>query len=440
MSKTVAEAPLTTRAARAKLPAGLHWRSLDAQTHLGFRKGLRAGRWLVRWRHGAGYRQAPLGAADDVIEADGATTLNFEQARQAARKYVEAARATAAAEAAGPIRTVRSAIESYLDEREERETQRAGGRPLKKDARSRLTKHVLSDGQIADKPLHEITDVDLRDWRSRLNGLAATSVRRLVNDLKAALNLAADTNPAAAPALPGAIKLAFKSKVATGTVSRDMQIPSDGEVRALVLAAKAIDGEDGWEGDLHRLVLLLAATGARFGQVAALRVGDVQRGDMRLMLPVSAKGRGEKQVSHQPVPIGEDVLTALRPAIAGRKSAEPLLERWRMRQVEQTKWIKDRRGPWQSASEMTRPWAKIVARAEMPADTVPYCLRHASIVRGLRARLPTRLVAQLHDTSTGMIERHYSRYITDALADAVRAAVISLDEGAQVSHLRSVVG
>ena len=67
MARTLKEAPLTTRNARAGLPSGLHWRGLDPEVHLGYRKGKRGGVWLVRWRHGPGYRQAPLGTADDSL-------------------------------------------------------------------------------------------------------------------------------------------------------------------------------------------------------------------------------------------------------------------------------------------------------------------------------------------------------------------------------------
>jgi len=47
-------------------------------------------------------------------------------------------------------------------------------------------------------------------------------------------------------------------------------------------------------------------------------------------------------------------------------------------------------------------------------------------VRGLRAGLPIRLVAALHDTSVGMIERHYSRWITDGLEEMVARAIVPI--------------
>jgi hypothetical protein len=41
-----------------------------------------------------------------------------------------------------------------------------------------------------------------------------------------------------------------------------------------------------------------------------------------------------------------------------------------------------------------------------------YALRHSSIVRGLLASVPIRVVASHHDTSVAMIEKNYSRFIT----------------------------
>lgn len=57
---------------------------------------------------------------------------------------------------------------------------------------------------------------------------------------------------------------------------------------------------------------------------------------------------------------------------------------------------------------------------------VPYSLRHSSIVRCIRAGLPLRYIASLHDTSTAMFEQHYSAFIVDALDDVAERAVTPL--------------
>lgn len=425
MAKTLQESSVTTRAARSKLPAGLHWRGIDSGIHLGYRRSRRGGEWMVRWRVGAGYKREGIGAADDVLAADGQLTLSFDQALTAARRTVELGRATAAAAAAGPIPTVRSAVETYLTAREANERAQRPDKPLKLDGRSRMKRHVLSK-PLADKNLHELDEDDLKGWRAGLTGLAPTSVKRTVNDLKAALNKAADEKRKALPALSGIVKAAFKATKAYAPIARQVQPLSDDEVRAVIAAAAKVDERDGWEGDLYRLVLLLAATGARFGQVAAIRVGDVETASKRIMVPVSNKGRGEKQRAAFPVQIGDDVLTALKPAIARRKTGDPLLERWTHKQTGPTTWIRDRRGAWQTASQMTRAWARIADEAELAADVVPYMLRHSSIIRGLRAGLSVRLVADLHDTSAKMIEAHYARWIADAETEIARRAIVKL--------------
>ena len=69
---------------------------------------------------------------------------------------------------------------------------------------------------------------------------------------------------------------------------------------------------------------------------------------------------------------------------------------------------------------------KIIKRAGLPKGTVPYALRHSSIVRMLRAGLPTRVVAQVHDTSTQMLEKHYSGAISDMMEDVIASAIVPL--------------
>ena len=101
------------------------------------------------------------------------------------------------------------------------------------------------------------------------------------------------------------------------SVARDNQILRDEEVGAILQAACEVDQEQGFDRDLYRIVVCLAATGARYAQVRRMRVGDVQVPGRRLMVPGSYKGRGGNGGS-DPVPVGDDVIEVLLPAIAGR--------------------------------------------------------------------------------------------------------------------------
>ena len=262
--------------------------------------------------------------------------------------------------------------------------------------------------------------------------------QRTVADFKAALNEATtryrDKLP---PTLRNTIKDGLKSTRAAPAIAREAQALSDSDVRRLIAATWEVDEAGGWEGDLARLVLALAATGARFSQLVRMTVADVQPRERRLMIPTSRKGRRSK-LMHVAVPVAQDVIDALAPAVNGRVGGEPLFLYRGWRRIGPIGWERSpERRPWISPDQMARHWAAIIARAGLPASTTPYSLRHSSIVRGLRAGLPTRLVAQLHNTSSAMIEAHYSHHIADALSELAERAVISLSP-ATVTPLSAV--
>ena len=155
----------------------------------------------------------------------------------------------------------------------------------------------------------------------------------------------------------------------------------------------------------------------------------------------SRKGRTTKAKPSIAVPLPPDVLATLRPLTAGRTGAEPLLTRWHNVKVSptaengRTTWKRDGRRAWQDSSEVSRPWRLTLAEVKLQtAGLVPYCLRHSSIVRALSAGLPVRLVAAVHDTSTAMIEKHYSAHIVDASEELLRRAMMPM-ASAEVASL-----
>jgi integrase len=252
----------------------------------------------------------------------------------------------------------------------------------------------------------------------------------LASDLKAALNaIAVSERERLPPTLAVTIKFGLKLEgedSQRAPIARENQILGDGQITTLLTTIRDFDDEEGWDGDLYRLFIVLAATGARFSQIARVTVGDVQRDKRRILVPTSRKGQGAK-IAHTPVPVGLDVLDALLPAITGRRDDAPLLERWRYKQkAGGIEWHKDNRGPWQASSEASRDWREIRVRAKLAPNIIPYSLRQSSIVRAIRANLPIRLVAALHDTSVAMIERHYARWIASGLDDLAATAVVAL--------------
>ena len=423
MSRRLTETAITSRAARKALGVGVYWRAIDPDVHIGYRKGKLGGRWLARWYAGEQkYSQATIGTADDFLSEG---NLSYEAAVKVARETVELARLRARLDAAGPPVTVQTAVETYTKMRDMRDTVRKG-RPCRSDASSRLTLHVLGNSKFCETALRDLVDEDLVKWVADLApDLKLSTRRRLINDFKAALNKAYLSNRAGLPPdFDKTIKfgLALDEAVPEDEFQevRDNQILKDEQIRQIIDAARVLD-ED---GDFARLVIVLAATGTRFSQAKRILVSDVQPQHSRMLVPNSWKGT-KTGTARVPVPIGADVLAALLPAIEGRSPDVPLLERWYRKQIGPAEWERVERGPWKTASEMTRDWKKVV-RALGLQGVVAYSLRHSSIVRGIRVGLPIRLVAASHDTSVQMIERHYSRWIADGLEELTVRAVVPL--------------
>jgi len=419
MARHLIEAQLNSRSARRALRPGIYWRRIDATTHLGYRNGAEGGRWIVRWFDQKIYRTAVLGAADDVI-LEG--NLSFDAAVKKAAEHV--ADVKRGAKAASRI-TIREATEVYIEIRDKRASALAG-RPINSDAHSRLNKHFLSDPELAKLPLRALTEQHLSKWRKRLSpSLKATSRQRLFSDIKAALNAAGKEHRKSLP--PDFLQIVKYGLSVEDEpdipepVARANQILNDDEVRSIIEQSQAMDEE----GDFARLVIVLASTGARFSQARRLQVQDIQREHGRIMMPTSRKGRSRRKADHTPIRVGQDILAALEPALEGRRATDILLLRWRHVQIAPYEWKRTDYLPWQSSSEMVRPWQAVI-KALALHHVVPYALRHSSIVRGLRAGLPIRLVASNHDTSVQMIERHYARYIADGLEELSAKAVIPL--------------
>jgi integrase len=195
-------------------------------------------------------------------------------------------------------------------------------------------------------------------------------------------------------------------------------IISDDKVRGFVATAYTHDRK------LGLLVDVLAITGARPSQVVRLRIEDLHDHPVRpkLMMPKSAKGggrnRNQKKHERYSVPITVQLAAKLREAAKGRVGDEPLLT-----QYDGNAWGDN------PGQRYHRHIDKIVTEVGLdPAVVTIYALRHSSIVRMLLQNVPIRLVASLHNTSVAMIEKNYSRFITEHTDDISRRALLQHEE------------
>ena len=261
--------------------------------------------------------------------------------------------------------------------------------------------------RLLDKAVALLTPHELRHFRDTLakKGAAGTA-DRIGNGLRAALNLAADTDSRIVSRQAWDIGL---RGIHDATESRNVILPAD-RVRRLVEESYMVSLQFGL------LVEVVATTGGRVvSQVGHLEVQDLLADPWRLMMPSSKKGRGQKKVLRRPVPIPESLAIRLRQAAQGRADRAPLL-------------IKSSGEPWRR-SDHTRLFARAVEQAGLdPAEVTIYALRHSSIVRQLLANVPIRVVGINHDTSVMMIEKTYSKYIGDHTDAVTRAALLDLSQ------------
>ena len=67
-----------------------YWMVLNEGEHLGYYKGQRVGKWVVRYRSPGtkgNYHERTIAEADDYADADAEVILDFKQAQEAARKW-----------------------------------------------------------------------------------------------------------------------------------------------------------------------------------------------------------------------------------------------------------------------------------------------------------------------------------------------------------------
>lgn len=417
MAGKLKEAEITTPNARSKLApqAKPYWRRVDAEIHIGYRKGRRSGAWVVRWAVGGGnYHQEAVGTANDATSVG---TLSFDQAVKRGIEIVEQARKDEAAAAAGPIETVKSAVRSYIAKRNKRDTDRRG-REVRSDADTRLSRHVLSH-PIATKTLAALAPADVLAWQAALPGKETTHVR-LWSDLRAAL-AAKDCK----------VKLPKRDD---GDRDEYVETAREGQILTTVQVAAIVAAAFEHDQDFGRLVMVLAATGARLSQVVRLKISDFQPGISRLSVPSSRKGSQRNKLPSINVTLAPGEVAALAEAAKGRGQSEPLLERNRAGNGRPLT-----RGAWKTASEMTKPWAAALEAVGMKdSKVVPYSLRHSSIVRWLRQNIATLTVANRHDTSPAMIQRHYGKFIQDSDDELAARMAISFAPATQDSNVHRI--
>jgi integrase len=414
MARRVSFAALESRSARLKLKIRRRpysGPSLARGIALMYRRNKTNGSWVLKASDGHGaYWTKAFALADDFEDADAKSVLTFYQAQDQAKKL---ARGDDGGTDSAPI-TIDGALKAYRRDLEAREAN-----PYNADwPRLHLTSTLVS------KPVALLTATELKKWRDGLLGtMAPSTINRLCRCLGAALEQAAQHDKRVQN------RDAWETGLAGLPNAQEVRnvIISDDKVREFIAAAYRVDHQFGLLTDT------LAITGARPSQAVRLRVGDLHDHPLRpkLMMPKSAKGGGRnrsaKRIERYSVPITRALALRLKAAAKGRAGDAPLVL-----QSDGSPWDKN---PGQNYHRQVDK--AVTAIGLDPAEVTMYCLRHSSIVRALLLNVPIRLVASLHNTRVAMIERTYSKYITEHSDAVSRKALLQLPVGDAVVALAS---
>lgn len=406
MPRKVRSLALDTREARGRLkPRGMpYYRSLDKRLHVGYRR-LRgkSGTWWVRYYLGdRRYVVEPLGTADDQATADGVEVLDFWQAQDKAREHM-AGRVNGTVDNAGPL-TVTAAVEAYLDWLD---TNRRSGH----DSRKRAQAFIYP--QIGDLLCSALTTDLLHKWHV---GLAKEAPRVRTapgqaqrhrafdgNDLEAIRRRRASANRVLTT-LKAALNRAWRAgKIASDTAWRRVE-PFENVNSARMRYLTVVECQrllNACAPDFRRLCQAALATGARYGELAALQVHDFNPDAGTIAVRRSKSGASRHIVLN---PEGAALFKELT---TGRDGSELILRR--------------ANGQAFRKSAQAQPMIEACDRAKITPRISFHILRHTWASLAVMNAVPLMIVARnLGHADTRMVERHYGHLAPSYIADAIR--------------------
>ena len=396
-----------------------YYRLIEPQLYLGYRKLANApGTWLVRRYNGKADTGAPGGSpytvknlmdgtrpviADDYSDADGNLILTFAQAQDRAKTYRAKSDNKAAPDG---FATVADVIDAYLRFIE------SEGRSANTlyDTRHRIRALILP--ALGKLRVHDLTTDKLRHWREAMVKAAPRrrtregekqKHRQTKGDADATRARRATVNRTWT-VLRAALNHAFnEGKVDSDTAWRKVKsFRNVGAARVRYLtvdeARRLINASD---PDFRTLVRAALATGCRYGELCALRVGAYNPDVGTVHIAQSKSGHSRDVV------LTDEGRSLFREITAGRAGDEILLRR-------------DNGKPWAKSNQAV-PMGLAVARAKIKPAISFHALRHTWASLAVMNGVPVMVVARnLGHSSTLMIEKHYGHLAPSYVADAIR--------------------
>lgn len=427
MARDVKDAKIGTRTARRDLaPAAKpYYRALDTGLHLGYRKGKRGGKWVMRWYAGKGdYRMEVIGQADDHQDADGETVLDFSQAQRRARElYPQRLAELEGRTYRKGAYTVRDALQDYHQHLE------THGKTAR-DSRSRAETLILPE--LGEVETAKLTASMIRRWHEGLAKAPARARRAKGEDGVKYRKETSDDPEAERRRKATANRMLAILKAGLNHAWREGMISSDDAWRR-VQPFKNVDAARVRYLDLDEAQRLINAcepafralvrgalfTGMRYGELTALQVQDFNRDAAAVHVRASKSGKGRH------VYLNADGVAFFEQVTAGRKGGELMFAK-----ADGSQW---------GRTHQKRPLKAACERAGIDPPITFHELRHSYASHAIMAGAPLMVVAEnLGHADTRMVEKHYGHLAQSYVADTIRKTAPSFGtEPSNVERLRS---
>ncbi len=335
-----------------------------------------------------------IGIADDVSPANGMDVLSYAEAfAKVADRDPHTGK--------GIRYTVKQAVVDYLQH-----VKAETGEEAMRDAEGKLDRWVLKY-PIANGAVTAVTFEQMEAWR---NGMiryteggepdpdeerrSKESANRVLNSLKATLNYALHRRADTGVMSDAEWKGLKRFKDVNARRGYHFSIP---QVHALI---------DSAERAFATLLKATFFTGARYGELKALNVGDFNPRAGQL----SVRGvQGGRKTGKREITLTAEAIAFFRVLVKGRKANEPLLLAPGALRWEDGKQTKPMRTALVKAGiVLSDDVLDAMPRTERPCL---YSLRHSFISRALENGMPLFLVAENVGTSVAMIEKNYGKFL-----------------------------
>ncbi len=409
MPRKARDERLDTRAARLRLTPRRepYWRTLQEGRALGYRRlgGGKAGTWIARhYDPDEGRLYQSLGSADDVLDADGASTLTFGQAQERARAWFAQVEREAG-RVMDPI-TVREALDAYVT------AYQAGGGKAVATTRTTIKAHILP--ALGEVEVAKLTKRQLEAWKNQLAEAparlrtAAKAKRRRVREASSDDERRARRATAnrVMTVLKAALNLAFRDQrvLSDDAWRRVRPFPNVDAPRVRYLTdAEATRIVNACPADLRALVVAALLTGCRYGELARLLPADldVDAGVLHVRKSKSGKARI--------VVLTAEAQRFFEGEAAGKAAGALVLPR-----ADGSAW---------GTSYQHRPLRAACAAARIVPAASFHVLRHTHASRLAMKGVPMAVIAaQLGHASPTITAKHYAHLAPSYVADTVRAA------------------